>query len=89
MYRARTAVLPVVPELRSVRHTDGQTKYRNPRCACAPRVNYETIRDAGRTKEIRDCPGDSGTVGTYDYPIYSNAQSVGGANSILHKIVVY
>ena len=29
------------------------------------RDNYETIRYAGRTKEIRDCPGDSGTVGTY------------------------
>ena len=22
------------------KHTDTQTKYRNPRCACAPRVNY-------------------------------------------------
>ena len=22
------------------RHTDTQSKYRNPRCACAPRVNY-------------------------------------------------
>ena len=24
------------------------------------RDNYETIRDAGRSKEIRDCPGDFG-----------------------------
>ena len=29
------------------------------------------IRDAGLSKEIRDCPGDSGTFGTYAYGVKS------------------
>ena len=40
------------------------------------RDNYEAIRDAGRTKEIHDCPGDSGTVGTYASHDYMGPQSV-------------
>ena len=53
--------------------TDTQTKYRNPRCACAPRVNEELGRHRGREgrKECLLCDDECESVShvLWDCPV--------------------
>ena len=48
------------------RQTDRQTKYRNPRCACAPRVNYHSQEKQYSHHISNNCTTRS-TYGQFEY----------------------